>query len=200
MSVTQNPTNNFPELPPVTAAEEIRDICRESQLTPGEAHDEYLKLNGQITAHLDAYVEQRVKATNDFKDLLTPLLDRMQSMLSKRGRLRKVLNIAGVPWWEEWFDDFEKRLQLDMSLRQVQRWLKAYRERDSEKPEPDINVIAKESIRHVESKKQLEKLQSAVEERKQLNPAIRSELIRALRARAKAYLSLAAKLEKGGGR
>jgi hypothetical protein len=192
-----NLTSSVPELPPVTASEDIRDICRESELTPGEAHAAYLELNGQITVHLDAYVEQRVKATNDFKDLLTPLLDRMQSMLSKRGKLRKLLNIAGVPWWEEWFDDFEKRLQLDISLRQVQRWLEEYRE---PKPEPDINVIAKASIRHVESKKQLENLQSAVKERKQLNPAIRSELIRALKARAKAYLSLAAKLEKGARR
>ena len=189
-----NPTNNL-ELPPVTASEEIREnTSRESDLTPGEAHAAYLELNGQITVHLDAYVEQRVKATNDFKNLLTPLLDRMQSMLSKRGKLRKLLNIAGVPWWEEWFDGFEKRLQLDISLRQVQRWLEEYRE---PKPEPDINVIAKASIRHVESKKQIENLQSAVEETKQLNPAIRSELIRALKARAKAYLALAAKLEKG---
>ncbi len=197
MSAHANPTNNSPELPSETVAEEIRDTCREPELTPGEAHAAYLELNGQITVHLDAYVEQRVKATNDIKDLLTPLLDRMQSMLSKRGKLRKLLNIAGVPWWEEWFDDFEKRLQLDISLRQVQRWLEEYRE---PKPEPDINVIAKASIRHVESKKQLENLQSAVKERKQLNPAIRSELIRALKARAKAYLSLAAKLEKGAGR
>jgi hypothetical protein len=196
MSAHANPTNNL-ELPTLAASEEIPDICRESQLTPGEAHAEYLKLNGQITAHLDSFVEQRVKATNDFKDLLTPLLDRMQSMLSKRGKLRKLLNIAGVPWWGEWFDDFEKRLQLDISLRQVQRWLEEYRE---PKPEPDINVIAKASIRHVESKKQLENLQSAVKEREQLNPAIRSELIRALKARAKAYLSLAAKLENEAGR
>jgi hypothetical protein len=196
MSAHANPTNNL-ELPTLTASEEIPDICRESQLTPSEAHAEYLKLNGQITAHLDSFVEQRVKATNDFKDLLTPLLDRMQSMLSKRGKLRKLLNIAGVPWWEEWFDGFEKRLQLDISLRQVQRWLEEYRE---PKPEPDINVIAKASIRHVESKKQLENLQSAVKEREQLNPAIRSELIRALKARAKAYLSLAAKLENEAGR
>ena len=179
---------------PVT---DVRDTCRESEHTPGEVHAAYLELNGQITAHLDAYVEQRVSATNDFKDVLTPLLDQMQSMLSKRGKLRKLLNLAGVPWWEEWFDDFEKRLQLGITLKTVQRWLKNYRE---PKPEPDINVIAKASIRHVESKRQLEKLQSAVEERKQLNPAIRSELIRALRARAKAYLSLAAKLEKGAGR
>jgi DNA-binding transcriptional MerR regulator len=187
---------------PTTAtapAIDVRDECRESELTPGEAHAAYLELNGQITVHLDAYVEQRVNATNDFKDVLTPLLDQMQSMLSKRGS-RKLLSIAGVPTWEVWFEDFEKRLQLGISLRTIQRWLKDYRERDSEKPEPDINVIAKESIRHVESKKQLEKLQSAVKERNQLNPAIRSELVRALKARAKAYLSLAAKLEKGAGR
>lgn len=184
---------------PTTAtapAIDVRDECRECQLTPGEAHAAYLELNGQITDHLDAYVEQRVNATNNFKDLLTPLLDQMQSMLSKRGT-RKLLSIARVPTWEVWFEDFAKRLQLGISLRSIQRWLKDYRE---PRPEPDINVIAKQSIRHVESKKQIEKLHSAVKKRKQLNPAIRSELVRALRARAEAYLSLAAKLEKGGGR
>ena len=196
----QNPTNNFPELPPLTASEEIRDECRESELTPGEVHAAYLELNGQITVHLDSIVGKMVDATEEFKTHLLPLLDMMQSMLSKRGKLRKLLDISRVQTWEDWFEDFEKRLHLDISLRQVQRWIKDYRERDSEKPEPDINVIAKESIRHVESKKQLEKLQSAVKERKQLNPAIRSELVRALKARAKAYLSLAAKLEKGAGR
>ena len=196
MSAHANPTNNSPKLLSETVAEEIHNTCREPELTPGEAHAAYLELNGQITVHLDAYVEQRVKATNDFKDLLTPLLDRMQSMLSKRGS-RKLLSIGGVPTWEVWFEDFEKRLQLGISLRTIQRWLKDYRE---PKPKPDINVIAKASIRHLESKKQLENLQSAVKEHKQLNPAIRSELIRALKARAKAYLSLAAKLEKGAGR
>ena len=179
---------------------DVRDECRESELTPGEAHAAYLELNKQITVHLDSIVGKMVDATEEFKTHLLPLLDMMQSMLSKRGKLRKLLDISRVQTWEEWFEDFEKRLHLDISLRQVQRWLKAYRERDSEKPEPDINVIAKESIRHVESKKQLEKLQSAVKERKQLNPAIRSELVRALKARAKAYLALAAKREKGAGR
>ena len=105
----------------------IRDICRESQPTPGEAHDEYLKLNGQITAHLDSFVGKIVDATEEFKNLIVPLLDQMQSMLSKRGRLRKLLNIAGVQTWEEWFEDFEKRLHLDISFRTIQRWLKAYR-------------------------------------------------------------------------
>ena len=196
MSAHTNPTNNSPELLSETVAEEIHDTCREPELTPGEAHAEYLKLNGQITAHLDAYVEQGVKATNDFKDLMTRMLDRMQSMLSKRGRLRKLLNIAGVPCGKNG-SMISRSACNSASVSAIQRWLKKYRE---PKPKPDINVIAKASIRHVESKKQLENLQSAVKEHKQLNPAIRSELIRALKARAKAYLSLAAKLEKGAGR
>ena len=195
MSAHAKPTNNL-ELPPVTIPEDIRDICRESQLTFGEAHDEYLKLNGQITAHLDSFVEQRVKATNDFKDLLTPLLDRMQSMLSKRGKLRKLLDIARVQTWEEWFDEFEERLQLDISIRTIQRWLKQYRETEAP-PAPDINVIARQSVRHLESKPEAEKLNTAVHSRKELNPAIRAELIRALEARAKRYLALAATLKKG---
>ena len=93
-------------------------------------------------------------ATEEFKTHLLPLLDMMQSMLGKRGKLRKLLDISRVQTWEDWFEDFEKRLHLDISLRQVQRWLKDHRERDSEKPAPDVNVTAKESIRNVESKKQ----------------------------------------------
>jgi hypothetical protein len=198
MSVTPNPTNSFPELLPVTASEEIRDICRESELTPGAAHAEYLDLNGQITVHLDSYVEQRAKATNDFKALLTPLLERMQDILSKRGKLRKLLNIAGAPQWGEWLDEFEERLQLDITRRTIQRWLKEYREAEMEQPPaPDVNVVARQAVRYVESKPQAEKLDTAVNSRKELNPAIRAELIRALEARAKKYLALAAKLKKG---
>jgi hypothetical protein len=199
MSVSSpNSTNNCVELPPVSVSEEIRDTCRESKLTPGEAHDEYLILNGQITAHLDAFVGKIVDATEEFKNLILPLLDQMQSMLSKRGRLRKLLNIAGVQTWEGWFEDFEKRLHLDISFRTIQRWLKQYREAEMEEPPaPDVNVIAKQAVRYVESKPQAENLDTAVHSRKELNPAIRAELIRALEARANRYLALAAKLKKG---
>jgi hypothetical protein len=180
----------------VPATEDIRDACRESDLTPGEVRAAYYELNGLITAHLDSFVEQRVKATSDFKDLLTPLLDRMQSTLSKQGKLRKLLDLAGAPQWGEWFEDFEKRLHLDITFRTIQRWLKQYRETENP-PAPDVNVTAKESIRHLESKPQAEKLDTAVHSRKELNPAIRAELIRVLEARAKKYLALAAKLKKG---
>ena len=145
VSAHANPTNNL-ELPPVSASEEIHDECRESQLTPGEAHDEYLKLNGQITAHLDAFVGKMVDATEEFKTIL-PLLDQMQSMLSKRGRLRKLLNIAGVQTWEEWFEDFERRLHLDISFRTIQRWIKDYREAEEYLPAPNMNLLAKQSVR-----------------------------------------------------
>ena len=47
--------------------------------------------------HLDSYVGKMVDATEEFKTHLLPLLDMMQSMLSKRGKLRKLLNIAAVP-------------------------------------------------------------------------------------------------------
>ena len=70
MSAHANPTNNSPELLSETVAEEIRDTCRESELTPGEVHAAYLELNGQITVHLDAYVGKRVNATEEFKDLI----------------------------------------------------------------------------------------------------------------------------------
>jgi hypothetical protein len=198
VSAHANPTNGFPELPQATPLEEIRDICRESELTPGEVHAEYLNLNGQITAHLDAFVGKLVDATEEFKNLILPLLDQMQSMLSKRGRLRKLLNIAGIQTWEEWFEDFEKRLHLDITFRTIQRWLKRYRfEKGEEPPSKDVNVTAKESIRNVESKKQAKKFESVVKELKQLNPAIHADLIRALKADVKKKLALIANLEKG---
>jgi hypothetical protein len=195
VSAHANPTNNL-ELPTLTASEELHDICRESQLTPGEVHDEYLKLNGQITAHLDAFVGKMVDATEEFKNLILPLLDQMQSMLSKRGRLRKLLNIAGVQTWEEWFEDFERRLHLDISFRTIQRWLKEYRDRETPPPK-DVNVLAKESIRHLESKAQAEKLESVVKQRKQVDPANRANLIRAIEAKIEKLQAYLAKLKKG---
>ena len=86
----------------------------------------------------------------------------------------------------------------DINIRTIQRWLKEYRRRDDEPPPPkDVNVTAKEFIRNVESKKQAEKGESVVKERKQLNPAIHVDLIRALKARVKTYLAMIANLEKG---
>ena len=196
MSAHANPTNGFAELPPANTPEEIRDICREPEFTPGEVHAEYLNLNGQITVHLDAFVGRIVDATEEFKNLILPLLDQMQSMLSKRGSRRKLLNIAGVPTWEEWFDDFEKRLHLDISLRTIQRWLKQYREME-EPPAPDANALAKQSVRQIESKTQAEKLDAVVKQRKKLDPANRANLIRALKADVETKLTLIAKLEKG---
>src|SRR5579862_2445883 len=197
MSVTPNPTNSFPELPPVTTPKEIRDICRESELTPGEVHAAYLELNGQITVHLDSIVGKMVDATEEFKTHLLPLLNIMQSMLSKRGKLRKLLDISLVETWEDWFEDFEKRLHLDISLRQVQRWLKDYREAEEDPPAPNMNLLAKQSVRQIESKRQAEKLDTVVKQRKKLDPANRANLIRALKADVKTKLALIAKLENG---
>jgi len=176
----------------------VHDTCREAELTPGEVHAAYLELNGQITVHLDSIVGKMVDATEEFKTHLLPLLDMMQSMLSKRGKLRKLLNSAAVPTWEEWFDDFEKRLHLDISFRTVQRWLKRYRaEEGEEQPAPNVNVLAKQSVRHIESEQQTEKLESVVKHRKQLDPANRAELIRALEAKIDKWQAYLAKLKKG---
>jgi hypothetical protein len=176
----------------------IRDICRESELTPGEVHAEYLNLNGKITAHLDAFVGKIIDATEEFRTLILPLLDQMQSLLSKRGSRRKLLNIAGVQTWEEWFEDFEKRLHLDISFRTIQRWLKQYRlEQGEEPPAPNINVLAKQWVRHIESKRQAEKLDAVVKHRKQVDPANRADLIRAIEAKIEKWQAYLAKLKKG---
>jgi hypothetical protein len=197
VSAHANATNSFPELPPAPTPEEIHDTCRESELTPGEVHAAYLELNGQITVHLDSIVGKMVDAAEEFKTHLLPLLDMMQSMLSKRGKLRKLLDISRVQTWEDWFEDFEKRLHFDIHIRTVQRWLKDYREEMEDPPAPNMNLLAEQSVRNVESKKQAEKLDAVVKQRKKLDPANRANLIRALKADVKTKLALIAKLEKG---
>jgi hypothetical protein len=122
----------------------------------------------------------------------------MHSMLSQRGPKRSLLDTLGLPTWSDWFEDFRRRLHEKRNIRTIQRWLREYRNRDDQTPPPkDVNVLGKESIRHLESKPQAEKLDAAVEARKQLNPTIRQDMIRALEARASKMLALAAKLKKG---
>ena len=171
------------------------DTCRDSGsgVTPGEVHAEYLNLDKQITVKLDTYVDQAGKAKTDF-DALMPLVDQMQKMLSQRGSQRVLMDTVGLPKWSEWVDDFRKRLHEDINIRSIQRRLRAYRETP---PTKDINVVAKELVRDLDSKKRAEKLKSVFETRNQLNPAIRQELIRALEGAATELSALAKKFKKG---
>ena len=172
------------------------DECRESDLTPGEVRAEYTDLNGQIITALDSYVEVAQKAADKLEALL-PFLSKMQRLLSQRGPQRKLMDTVGLPTWQEWFEDFRPRI--DLSLRTIQRKLREWRDLDGEAPATpkDINVVARESIRAVESKRQAEKLDAVVEAKDELNPAIRAEVIRAYRAKGEHYLALADELEKG---
>jgi hypothetical protein len=119
-------------------------------------------------------------------------------LLSKRGSRRKLLNIAGVPTWEEWYGDFEKRLHLDISFRTIQRRLKQYREAQMEEPPaPDPNALAKQSVRYIESKPQMKKLEFVVKQHKQVDPANRADLIRAIELKIDKLQMYLAKLKKG---
>lgn len=200
-------SNALPELPAVEFQsrgnavyddkDSARDACRELEITPGEVRAAYVDLNGRITVRLDTYVGSAVKATTDFEALL-PLLDEMHSMLSQRGSKRKLMDTLGLPAWSAWFEGFRKRLHEDRTLRTIQRRLREYRNRDRETSAPkDVNVLAKESVRLLESKRHAEKLEVALEGCKQLNPAVRADLIRALEAQAQKLVALAKKLKKG---
>jgi hypothetical protein len=92
--------------------QKTRDTCRELQagVTPGEIRIKYDDLNKQINTKLRIYVASARKAKTDF-DALLPELDRMQAMLSQRGRLRKLMDTAGLPTWTQWFGDFSKRME-----------------------------------------------------------------------------------------
>jgi hypothetical protein len=108
--------------------QKTRDTCRELPMgvTPGEIRLKYDALNNQIKGKLRIYVASARKAKLEF-DAMLPELDRMQAMLSQRGRLRKMMDTAGLPTWTEWFDDFSKRMDEDFTIRTIQRKLRLYR-------------------------------------------------------------------------
>ena len=60
-----------------------------------------------------------------------------------------------------------------------------------------MNVIAKQSVRQIESKRQAEKLDTVVKQRRKLDPANRAVLIRALEAKIGKWQAYLAKLKKG---
>ena len=108
-----------------------RDMCREFEKNPSIAaqqmQSEFANLQKQIDSKLGVYVAQVKKATADF-DAMIPLLDRMQAMLSQRGKLRELMDAAKLPTWTQWFESFRKRLDEDVTLRTIQRKLREYRE------------------------------------------------------------------------
>jgi hypothetical protein len=107
-----------------------RDTCREFEknptITTKQLQSEFTNLQKQIDSKLDIYVAQAKKATADF-DAMVPMLDRMQAMLSQRGKLRELMDSAKLPTWTQWFESFRKRLDEDVTLRTIQRKLREYR-------------------------------------------------------------------------
>jgi hypothetical protein len=108
--------------------QETRDMCREFQtgVTSVELRTKFDDLNNRINTKLRIYVASARKAKADF-DAVLPLLDQMQAMLSQRGRLRKLMNSAGLPSWTEWFADFSNRMEEEVTIRTIQRKLRLYR-------------------------------------------------------------------------
>jgi hypothetical protein len=116
---------------------QARDMCRELQnnpkVTAEQLQSEFANLQKQIDAKADAYISSAKKATEDFY-VLIPLLDRMQAMLSQRGKLRELMDTAKLPTWTEWFEDFRPKLKEKMTIRTIQRKLREYRGDVEEEP------------------------------------------------------------------
>lgn len=114
-----------------------RDTCREFEKNPSvtaqQLQSEFANLQKQIDSKLDAYVAQAKKATAEF-DAMVPLMDRMQAMLSQRGKLRRLMDTAKLPTWTQWFEAFRERLEEDVTIRTIQRKLREYR--GGKKPTP----------------------------------------------------------------
>jgi hypothetical protein len=108
--------------------QKTRDTCREFQagVASVELRNKFDDLNNQINSKLRIYVASARKAKTDF-DAMLPLLDQMQAMLSQRGRLRKLMDTAGLPSWTAWFADFGNRMEEEVTIRTIQRKLRLYR-------------------------------------------------------------------------
>ena len=158
------------------------DNCREFT-RPDEIHAAYLDLDKRIAVKLGDYVVKASKARDAFKEMF-PLLQEMQAMLSQRGAKRDLMDTAGMPSWTAWFEDFKKRMQMDVTIRTIQRWLKDYL--DNTKPtvktkkEPlEVNSkLLKEMARYIAKpdKKKGKALAAEISRRQERNKLAESTL------------------------
>lgn len=97
---------------------------------------EYLDLNAEIDGITADLLDRATKLEADAEEMLLPLIDDMQSLLSQRGDLRRSLmrgdvspeiaaqllvKIEELPGWVEWYENFRARVKDAKSLRTVQR-------------------------------------------------------------------------------
>lgn len=86
-----------------------------------DAIAEFEKLDKEITERTSSWIDA-------FEEEVLPLLDRMNMFLSQRSEMHTL----GLPSWTRWFEDYQKRTRLDLSLRTVQRKLKELRELEAD--------------------------------------------------------------------
>jgi hypothetical protein len=106
--------------------EAVEPFFSDSAIADNRKH--FAALDAAIQPKVREYTQREAAATSAWADLL-PLLDRMQSFLSQRGymgsdeRKAAACKANGLPTWSEYFAG----LNLDVSLRAVQKRLREYR-------------------------------------------------------------------------
>jgi hypothetical protein len=130
-SITQSPDGVL--APPVETGDTCREFSPDAEPISGiddadggaEIKASYEKLNRKIIRSADKYGVKAQDAAASW-DILMPLIDRMQAMLSQRGEQRELMDTLGLPSWTEWFKEFRPRLK-EVTLRTIQRKIAEYR-------------------------------------------------------------------------
>jgi hypothetical protein len=95
-------------------------------LTEDQLKETYRNLNEDATAAADIIID-RCKSLDDAWRKLIPILDRMQSLLSQRGKARIAYRNAELPTWSGWYEGFCKRKEFGATLRAAQKRIRNFR-------------------------------------------------------------------------
>lgn len=159
----------------------------------------YAKQAGDLTMQNQA-AELRLFAERRAGELLTVMEKRGERQARQKGRRKYMSRCATLPElgisrtqsskWQMMFrlvddDTFERALAQakekgELTTAAVIRELKAVLRPPSLNDEPDINVVADDLARELESTSRRERLDAVVRNRQRLNPAVRKKLIAAL--------------------
>lgn len=115
-----------------------REFVTNPKISKRQLHMEFVGLNQQIDQKLGTFSAAAKKASAELNAML-PLLEKMQAMLSQRGKLRDLMDSAKLPTWTAWFESFRERMPQDVTIRTVQRHL-AERAGRKPVPKPKLNI------------------------------------------------------------
>lgn len=110
----------------VSTTRPVGDFTGHCPVNPETLQKEFEELNSSAQEQAKLLLPACKSLSEAWDDLL-PVLNKMQGLLSQRGKSRELFRDADLPTWSGWWKTFKKNAGLDTTLRNVQIRLRKYR-------------------------------------------------------------------------